>query len=158
MVQNQADQHRHGGHLSVEGGPDRGSGHLTDPGAQEEGRRRAYGQAWKITHRFSIRIWTPTKLLEMLCLKVKLLALASESKLENHLKQELEAEVKTLAYLEPQVRHKLVNGRNQCQTKIPRPGGHVGSVSHLWWHGKPDPEANPKMQIVWMRAGCAAWM
>lgn len=37
----------------------------------------------------------------MLCLKVKLLALASESKLENHLKQELEAEVKTLAYLEP---------------------------------------------------------
>lgn len=67
----------------------------------------------------------------MLCLKVKLLALASESKLENHLKQELEAEVKTLAYLEPQVRHKLVNGRNQCQTKIPRPGSHVGSVSHL---------------------------
>lgn len=63
----------------------------------------------------------------MLCLKVKLLALASESKLENHLKQELEAEVKTLVYLGPQVRHKLVNGRNHCQTKIPRPGNTWGA-------------------------------
>lgn len=65
----------------------------------------------------------------MLCLKVKLLALASESKLENHLKQELEAEVKSLVYPGPQGRHKLVHGRNHGQTKI-QDQGDTWAASH----------------------------